>query len=129
MDLREKDSARYVDIQSEHADVIIEPSTEDDKDNQSNLIFKITLPNSISFDPIIEEIEKIKTLNIQHSFNKTDTQELSIKGHISKEEVSSIASKCIDGLKDIGITGASWPKDPFGIVVMIVTFLVFEEAY
>ena len=127
---REEDSASYVDIQSEHADVIIEPYLESNfEEDNSILSFKITLPNSISFDPIIEEIDQIKTLQIEHNYQKTDTQELSVSGFASSQDISNIASKNIEGLKEIGVTEPKWPENPFGIAIMVITFLIFEEAF
>lgn len=126
---REKDSVSYVEIQSEHADVIIEPFLESDSEDHNSIVcFKIILPNSISFDPILEEIEKIKTLKLEHNYQKMDTQELTVSGFVSSQEISKIASRSIEGLKEIGITEPNWPDNPFGVVIMVITFLIFEEA-
>ena len=61
-----------------------------------------------------------------HTFDKESKQNLSIKGHIHEEDISQIAKTHLQGLQEIGISSPQWQEGPYGVVLLLITYCIFE---
>jgi uridine kinase len=122
---RAGDSESYIQTQLKFADMIIEPILlEESKDYG----YKIIFPNSFPMDEIYEKLYGFPDLQIHHEFLNEDNQTLTISGDISSEELDLIAQEFIQGLQELGISKPIWPKNAFGVIILIISYFIFEES-
>ena len=98
------------------------------KSNQSNLTYKITLLNSFNVDIFFEIFQDFTDINIHHEFLNENEQLLIIEGNISSDHLASLAHNHIQGLQDLGISFPIWPRNSFGILIFLITYIINEEA-
>ena len=131
---REKDSEMYIDGQSEFADLEVIPELKNDiaelgsPAESINVRYKIRLPNSISLEALLDKTLVKNILIKSHDYIDSDRQELVIDGEASAELISEIAKDLLGGLEEIGIDLPVWPSDSFGGVVLLITYLIFQEV-
>lgn len=127
---REKDSELFIDSQSKFADVIINPKIANAKinDGDSEIEYQLLIPNSIWLEQLIYELKEVNTLNIEHDYLDSKNQEILISGKIDKKIIARIGDIHIPGLTQMLISPPVWPSNSYGVVILIVTYLMFEEA-
>ena len=127
---RADDSKSYIQSQLKFADIIIEPFLDSEFKEQlpEDLNYKIILPNSFPMDQIFEIFSHFPALNLEHDFLNDNEQILRVKGFISPVKLALLAYEHIEGLQELGISKPNWPSNAFGVIVFIVTYMVFEEA-
>ena len=125
INLRANDSESYIKSQIRYADIIIEPiEIKDAKRVGYNILF----PNSFPIDEIIEKLSKEKNLRIEHNFLDEGNQSVIIIGEIQSEKLEYLAYEFIEGIQDLGISNPIWPNNEFGVLVFLVTYIIFEES-
>ena len=131
---REKDVKKYIDTQRYYVDILIKPKAIKriknigDKKEKVDLFFKVLLSNSIYIEPLVEALQEIKTIKIEHNYNDNDRQSIVIKGTCDLEKIEIIANDYIPGLEEIGANNPTWTKDCFGILLLLITYYIFESA-
>lgn len=131
---RDKDSKKYIETQKNKADILIEPTpvkTIDnlgDKDEVVEIYYKLLLSNSVYIESIVASIRNIKTIDIKHDYAEEEHQSLIIKGTCSSQQIRELANSYIMGLEELGIDNSEWPDNCFGVVVLLLTYYIFEIA-
>lgn len=129
---REKDSDAYVLSQLKHADIVIEPFSQGIDSLGSgeaiSTFFRVKLPNSVFIESLIEELQSVDGLDIEHEYQADDTQIIQIGGCLDRKVLSNLTAEFIPGLQDIGINTPVWPEDAFGVLVFILSYYIFEES-
>ena len=131
---RKNDAEKFIQSQQQYADIIIEANSEtsairDAHDAYSSAIsFKVLILNSIFIEPLLEKLALIETLKINHLYKNDEYQELELFGHASSEEIELIASDMINGLEDIGVSYPYWEEGIYGVLIMIITYIIFEDS-
>ncbi len=131
---REHDSKKYIQTQIDKADIVIEPIPVEkiqnigDKEEKLDVYYKILLSNDVYIEPIIEALQNIETLHITHEYTEEAYQSVILKGHCPLKEIKKIGSHYIKGLEGLGLTIPSELKDSFGVLMLLVTYYIFEKA-
>ena len=131
---REEDSKNFIESQSQYADIIISPrplnpiSNIGDAAETIEITFDLLMSNSIYLEHVIEDLHPIEGLTLSQSYLDDDKQKISINGEISSNEIAVIANNHIPGLFDLGVDYPEWPKDAFGVTVLILIYSIFEAA-
>ena len=86
------------------------------------------IPNSIWLEQLIYELKEVNTLNIEHDYLDSKNQEILISGKIDKKIIARIGDIHIPGLTQMLVSPPVWPSNSYGVVILIVTYLMFEEA-
>lgn len=86
------------------------------------------LPNSFPMDKIFEIFSYYPELILEHDFLNDNEQIICVKGVFSAANLALLAYEHIEGLQELGISRPNWPSNAFGVIVFIVTYMVFEEA-
>ncbi len=129
--MREEDSAKYIKSQASQADIIAKffPLNEIDPVIQTiepEIGLKITLSNEVNPDALIEQLNFIQSLELEHYYSN-DNQEIIFKGTISKDQIELIADNCIPKLEDIGIYNTEWKDNYEGLLQLVTTFVIFNR--
>lgn len=125
INLRANDSESYIKSQIRYADIIIEPvEIKDAKRVGYNILF----PNSFPIDEIIEKLSNEKNLRLEHNFLDEGNQSVTIIGEIQSEKLEYLAYEFIEGIQELGISNPIWPNNEFGVLVFLVTYIIFEES-
>jgi uridine kinase len=130
---REKDSQKYIDVQSKYADILIEIFSEKtiqsigDESEKLDYKLKLRFSNWIYLDSVINALKKEKNLTINQTHGDTDYQFLTIEGNVEFESLETIAEQFIPGLQDLGINRPIWPKNLFGVLALLVTYYMFLD--
>ena len=131
---REEDSKNFVKSQAQYADILISPQPfETIKDVGSeqeriNIKYNILMPNSIYLENLIENLNSLSGVNISHKYLEGDRQEIQISGKASSEDMSHLARSNIPSLADLGVDYPEWPNDSLGILIILLTFFIFQDA-
>jgi uridine kinase len=131
---REEDSKNFIESQSHYADIIISPKPLNpiinigDDSEIIEIAFDLLMSNSIYLEHVIEDLQPIEGLILSQSYLDDDRQKISINGRISSNEIAVIANNHIPGLFDLGVDYPNWPKDSFGVTVLILIYSIFEAA-
>ena len=128
---REEDSEKYIRSQAQQADIIAQfyPLNEIDPIDQLKepvIGLKITMSNDVNMDQILERLISCQTITIEHVYNN-ERQELYFTGTLSKDQIESLADRCIPELEDIGIYNAEWKENYEGILQLLSTFIIFNS--
>ena len=128
---REEDSVRYIRSQAEQADIVAtffstEPVDPLNQDIEPSIALKITLPNHLFMDPLIEYLTSCRTLKIDHAYKK-DHQELVFAGFIEKEKIDQIAYNLVPELEEVGVYNSEWKDDYEGLLQLVTVYVVFHK--
>lgn len=130
---REKDSNKFIKSQRQYADIIIEANPEDASQGKqianvnAEISYKILILNSIFIEPLLERLLNINTLKIEHNYSDDEYQEVKLHGDASAIEINKIASEMIKGLEDIGVSVSRWEDGIYGVLLLILTYIIFED--
>ena len=131
---RKKDTKNFIDTQLSQADVVINylPIQKikkiGDPKEKINLYYKLHLSNEVHIEPMLEAFGKVKSLKINHQFTGNDYQEIILKGNITSASLDSISNEFLYYLKNLGINSYVLPKGLFGVVIIILTYYMFEKS-
>jgi len=131
--IRETDSEKFILSQEKYADVKIELlplcpiKNLGDKNENVELILKISCDNNIDVEPLLASLYEIKDLNVEHEFNENDAQIIKMNGRASKEEIK----KCGDNLlsqsfEEIGLQEPLWSGDITGLTQLFMAFYIIQ---
>ena len=131
---REHDSKKYIQNQIDKADLVIEPIPLEkiqnigDKEEKLEVYYKVLLSNDVYIEPLIEGLQNIKTLDITHEYTEEAYQSVTLKGRCPLKEIKKIGSHYIKGLEGLGLTISNELKDSFGVLMLLITYYIFEKA-
>ena len=115
-------------MQEKFADIVITPiEIKDDKEGQE-LSYEIRFSNSISFNQINEIIGLDNNINLEHSFLENDMQKITLSGKPSISSIQKINKINIDKLNELGIINSEIDDSLYGLMIVILTNLIFEAA-
>ena len=125
---RESDLDEFIMMQEKFADIVITPiEIKDDKEGQ-HLSYEIRFSNSISFNQINEIIGLDNNINLEHSFLENVMQKITLSGKPSINSIQEINKINIDKLNELGIINAEIDDSLYGLMIVILTNLIFEAA-
>jgi uridine kinase len=131
LDSRQKDSEKFIKAQLKYADIIVELLNDKkvSKDNESNIILKITATNSFYLEPLFNELSNTKSINSKHEYEDEDRQFIEIDGNLSVQEIDNIAYNLSLNLEleDLGINNPSWDKDHLGIIQLFISYCIMKN--
>jgi len=131
---REKDSKKYIETQINKVDIVVEALLEKkiknvgDKKEDPEIYYSLTLSNDVYIEPLMEALELVPSLDIEHRYIQEDHQLVILKGTCSDEEINSIAQEYVGGMEDLGINTPIWPKGLFGLLILLLVYYAFEKA-
>jgi uridine kinase len=131
---REKDSKEYIEVQVNKADIVIEILPENkilDVGNAKEKIqvyYQLTLLNDIYIEPLLEALDVVPSLNVEHKYTSDDHQVLVLKGTCPKDKLDKIVYEHIGDLGDLGIDNPQLPEDLFGVLIITLVYYIFEKG-
>ena len=128
---REEDSLKYIRSQSDKADMLVSffSFTKLDPvrlDVSPDLGLRISLANNENIEPLVEKLNKCKTLSVEINYAETRLI-ITLKGEISSEMLDLLASQLIPEMEDVGIYNSEWKNDYEGILQLITLYIVFSR--
>ena len=131
---REKDSHKYIKPQRDRADLVIEPkpvkpiNNIGDKREAVDVYYDLLLSNEVYLESLIEALQSVSTLNIQHEYMGEAYQHLVLKGDCGHEDIVRIGNGIITGLEDLDLTFPKELQGLYGVLMLIITYYIFEKA-
>ena len=125
---REVDSDAYILSQEKFANIIIEPICKDDNLNQDPEKYRIIFSNSLSLNLLINFFDSHDTIVLTHEYIDNDMQTLIISGSPNQDMITDFLSENILGLSELGILNSKVETSVYGLMILTVTLLIFEEA-
>ncbi len=131
---RKFDSNKYIKTQVNKADILIEPLALEkiknigDKDEEVEIYYRLSLSNSVYMESIVEAFKKVKNLNITHEYIENSYQLITFKGNCSFKDIMNITNNNVKGMDDMGLIIPHWLKDSFGVLIVLITYCIFEKA-
>ena len=68
-------------------------------------------------------------LDIKQDYYGSDKQVISLAGKFQHLKLDDIAKEIVPALSQITTKLPMWPSGAYGIVILILTYLIFEKAY
>lgn len=134
MQRRKEDLLKYVQTQSNYADIVIETKLLEpllnigNADIEPKCYQRAVIPNSIFVENIVEALNHYDSAKLTHTYLEGDKQEIIIHGNLSSSILDQLAEKFIPGLKDIGINQPLWPSEALGITCFLIIYYIFEDS-
>ena len=131
---RKFDSNKYIKTQIDNVDILIKPLLFEeiknigDRKEKIQIYYNLLFSNNVYMESIIEALQKIKTLSITHEYTEKNYQTVILKGDCSSKEIVNIGNNNINGLEDMGLRIPHWLKDSFGVLLLLITYYIFEKA-
>lgn len=106
MKMREQDGLKYIEPQKKYADLVIryEPikkTSEDKIDEDSNVRVQFLADNSINFERLLFELQRIPTLKLSHQYQDADRQCLVVSGQVTSEQLKESAFHVIPNIREL----------------------------
>ena len=131
---REDDSKNFVKSQAKYSDILIFPQPLElikdigSEHEKIDIKYNILMPNSIYLENFIEDLNALNGVRISHKYLEEDRQEIQISGKASFEGMSDVVRSNIPSLADLGVDYPEWPRESLGILIILLTFFIFEDA-
>jgi uridine kinase len=131
---RETDMKKYIQTQTDKADILIEPlllspiQNIGDPNELLHVFYKILLSNAVYIEPLLEALNAIESLTINHQYLENDVQLVILKGDCSALELQMLAQTYIPGLEELGVIQSDWPKGILGVLLLLLVHYIFEKA-
>ena len=125
---REIDSDTYISSQIKFADLIIETLVKDGSSLDEEYDYRIIFPNSLSVNSLLKFFAFYPEVSLDHKFIHNDLQELLISGEPTSEMIEKFLNENIIGLSELGILDSRIEPNTFGLMVVTISFLIFEAA-
>lgn len=128
---RQKDSNRYLQPQSEHADILIEASCDPEQLDVGNpncrpeLSYSIQLRNSLFVEDLLKQLAEVPKLRVIHEYTSTEHQKVQLEGQPSYRDLSPLAGKYLSSLNEFGSVDLKPFEGCFGALLLIVTHAIF----
>jgi phosphoribulokinase len=128
---REQDSEKYIKNQALHADIVasfysVNEINPLDLEIEPQIGLKLRFTNGVGLDQIIDKLNKIDSLQVEHEFDNTD-QYLILNGTISENDIELIAYQLIPQLEEIGVYNPLWKADYEGLLQLLTAYFVFKK--
>lgn len=125
---REQDYSQYIHSQIQHADIIIETVEQDSTQLDSTYEYKVIFTNSVNPEQLIEILLADSNLSISHYYLDQFTQAIRIGGNVEGSTIAKFFELIEDKLNKLGIVNSTSRSDLFGLITLMVVFLIFEEV-
>ena len=125
---REQDYSQYIHSQIQHADIIIETIEQDSTQLDSTYEYKLIFTNSVNPEQLIEILSADSNLSISHYYLDQFTQAIRIGGNVDDSTIAKFFELIEDKLNKLGIVNSTSRSDLFGLITLMVVFLIFEEV-
>jgi len=130
---RQNDYNKYITSQAKQADIIIKmqpatPIADYNKKQDLAINYILTMTNSIYIEPILNQLDKVSSLNITHEYNNKDEQIITVSGNCSGTIIKTIAAILLPDFADIGVYNINWQQNSFGVLLLILSYSIFEKA-
>jgi uridine kinase len=124
---RQSDSDAHILIQESEADIIFSVDRDPQMDikDPNALFLRVSCSNDIFFEYLLDSLTAVK-LDIHHDINRQG-QEITIKGHITAQQVEDIAAAMQLDIKETIGCKPIWNKDYLGIMQLIVAYSIFAQ--
>ena len=133
INLRTKDSEKYIKPQKEFADLIIRyiPLSDIDLNNLKHadipIKVKYELDNSINLENLLSGLSKIKTLEVTHKHSENlINQEIEVNGSVSEKEITSLAFDMGLNFDELLVSSPGWLSNHDGIT-QLVFLLIYNN--
>jgi len=117
---RKEDSGKYITIQKEHADIIINFTV-----INGNECLRLYLKNEIDVDDLLQTIALNADVKINNQYNEDNLHEIIFEGEISANTIELIAFDELVGLEEIGIYNSIWQANYNGIIQLVTMRSMF----
>ena len=133
LEQREEDSEKFIRSQRNRADIVagffsLTALDVHQTEVEPDLGLKLTIPENIHVDLLIELLRNIEGLKIQHAYTE-NRQELSITGNISRVDIENIAWELIPELEEIGVNNPEWEDGFNGLLQLVAVYIIFNKIY
>jgi uridine kinase len=130
---REEDSEKFIRSQRSRADIVVSfysrtPLDVNHTEKAPDIGLKLTLPENIHIDLLMELLGQIDGLNISHRYTE-NRQEMDISGDISGQDISMIAWELLPELEEIGVNDPQWREGFNGLLQLITVYVIFNKIY
>ena len=131
---REEDFHKFIAVQADYADVIVEVKAENqlqELGNESENVLTylhFSVSNDIFLEPLVTGLEGVDSLLVRHFYDQSDKQSLELKGNISSGDIHDLARYYLSELGDLGIERPDWLEGQLGLVQLVMTYVVIERA-
>lgn len=119
---RSRDAKKFVVPQKQFADitVIFEP-IKSVKSGIMALTLRVT--NALNTDPFVDELKKIRTLEVSHSYEKDiENQSVRVSGSITADQIKRIGYQLVPDLEDLLDHRPKWHNNYKGINQLFVLY-------
>lgn len=130
---RESDRLKYIEPQAQHADIVVELLCQKEINNigdeaeNIDTYLRMRFKNSIYLDQLIEQIEKLPALNIHHYYDDEEYQFVECRGEVLQLDLVRIIHAQLPGFDEIGIYTPEWPSGYDGIILLFISYCIFEN--
>lgn len=133
IEMRREDARRYIDVQADHADMVIEMRLRrpillpGNRSERVDAYLRLTLANSFYIEPVVDELRLCPGLRIEHSYGDNDRQHLDVDGRVPAEVIEDAARRLLPELEQMGVFYPQWQGDHLGVAALVATWCIFQE--
>ena len=103
---REQDSVKFIEPQKQFADLIIRYELIDELNweqlnDEADMRVKFFVDNSVNFENLIFDLERIPTLKLQHQFEDVSRQCLKVEGRSTPQQLMDTAFRVIPNIREL----------------------------
>lgn len=133
LEQREEDSQKFIRSQRTRADIVASyysttPIDLHDTAAEPEIGLKLTIPENIHIDLLMELLGNTAGLNVRHQYTE-DRQEMEITGTVSSTDIEAIAWELLPELEEIGVNDPVWGEGFNGVLQLITVYIIFNKIY
>lgn len=133
IEAREIDANKYINTQTNKSDFLIEVFPQNpiekigEKKEQLDIYYQLSFSNEIFVELLLDSLRTEPSINIEHEYTENDLQMVIISGSCSSKFLQDVASEFIGELDDLGISIKRLPDGVFGVLLVVLIYVVFEK--
>ena len=122
---REQDNIKFIEPQKQFADLIIRYELIDDLNSEqlideADMRVKFFADNSINFENLIFDLERIPTLKLQHQFEDVSRQFLKVEGCATPQQLMDTAFRVIPNIRELADSNIQFEEDLKGVTQLVL---------
>jgi len=129
---RQQDYQQYITDQADQADIIVKVQAIETRETthttNTALRYEVIMHNSLYIDPLLVALDRIPTLTLTHEYTGVNQQTLIISGRCKASILADIAYQAIPYFADTGMAAPTWKADSFGVVLLLLSYHIYEQA-